>query len=47
MVDLFKNLFYWFKIGIRLVRIEYFVTVHYGDEVLGIGKVDDVVGVAG
>ena len=33
--------------GIRLLLIEDFVAVHDGDEVLGLGEVDDVVGVAG
>lgn len=40
------SLFFDFvKVGIGPVRIEYFVAVHDGDEVFGIGEVDDVVGV--
>ena len=42
------SLFFDFvKIGVGPVRIEYLVAVHDGDEVFGIGEVDDVVGVAG
>ena len=34
------------KIGVRTVGIEDFVAIHDGYEVLGVGEVDDVVGVA-
>lgn len=41
-----RSLFFDFvKVGIGAVRIEYLVAVHDGDEVFGIGEVDDVVGV--
>ena len=40
-------LFHRFKIGIRFIRIEDLVAVHHGHQVLGVGEVDDVVGVAG
>lgn len=43
-----RSLFFDFvKVGVGPVRIEYLVAVHDGDEVFGIGEVDDVVGVAG
>ena len=43
-----RNLFlHWFEVGIGFVGIEDFVAVHHRDEVLGVGEVDDVVGVAG
>ena len=38
-------LHYLIKIGVGALRIENFVAVHDGDEVLGIGEVDDVMGV--
>lgn len=42
------SLFFDFvKVGIGPVRIEYLVAIHDGDEVFGIGEVDDVVGIAG
>ena len=42
------SLFFDFvKVGVGPVRIEYLVAVHDGDEVFGIGEVDDVVGVTG
>lgn len=42
------SLFFDFvKVGVGPVRIEYLVAVHDGDEVFGVGEVDDVVGVAG
>lgn len=42
------SLFFDFvKVGVGPVRIEYLVAVHDGDEVFGIGEVDDVVGIAG
>ena len=37
---------YWIKVCIRSSGIEDLVAVHDGDEVLGIGEVDDVVGIA-
>ena len=40
-------LHYLIKIGVGALRIENFVAIHDGDEVLGVGEVDDVVGVAG
>ena len=40
-------LHYFIKIGGGALRIENFVAIHDGDEVLGVGEVDDVVGVAG
>ena len=40
-------LHYFIKIGVGALRIENFVAIHDGDEVLGVGEVDDVVGVAG
>ncbi len=40
------SLFFDFvKVGVGPVRIEYLVAVHNGDEVFGIGEVDDIVGV--
>ena len=36
---------YWVEEGIRFVRVEDLVAVHHGDEILRVGKVDDVVGV--
>lgn len=42
------SLFFDFvKVGVGPVRIEYLVAVHDGDEVFGVGEVDDVVGIAG
>ena len=42
------SLFFDFvKVGVGPVRIEYLVAIHDGDEVFGVGEVDDVVGVAG
>ena len=42
------SLFFDFvKVGVGPVRIEYLVAVHDGNEVFGVGEVDDVVGVAG
>ena len=42
------SLFFDFvKVGVGPVRIEYLVAVHDGDEVFGVGEVDDVVGVTG
>ena len=42
------SLFFDFvKVGVGPVRIEYLVAVHDGNEVFGIGEVDDVVGIAG
>lgn len=42
------SLFFDFvKVGVGPVRIENLVAVHDGDEVFGVGEVDDVVGVAG
>ena len=41
------SLSYCFKVGIRVVRVEDLIAVHHGDEVLGFGEIDDVVGVAG
>ena len=40
-------LFHWFKVSIRSVRVEELIGPHEGDERLGVGEVDDVVGVAG
>lgn len=40
-------MFDFVKVGVGPVRIEYLVAVHDGDEVFGVGEVDDVVGVAG
>ena len=41
-----RSLFFDFvKVGVGPVRIEYLVAVHDGDEVFGVGEVDDVVGV--
>ena len=40
-------LHYFIKIGVGALRIENFVAIHDGDEILGVGEVDDVVGVAG
>ena len=40
-------LHYLIKIGVGALRIENFVAIHDGDEILGVGEVDDVVGVAG
>ena len=40
-------LHYFIKIGVGALRIEDFVAIHDGDEILGVGEVDDVVGVAG
>ena len=34
------------EIGIRSIRVEHFIAVHHRHEVLGVGKVDDVVGIA-
>lgn len=39
--------FYFVKVGVGPVRIEYLVAVHDGDEVFGVGEVDDIVGIAG
>ena len=39
-------LFHWFKVSIRSVRVEELIGPHEGDERLGVGEVDDVVGVA-
>lgn len=42
------SLFFDFvKVGVGPVRIEYLVAVHDGNEVFGVGEVDDVVGVTG
>lgn len=42
------SLFFDFvKVGVGPVRIEYLVAIHDGDEVFGVGEVDDVVGVTG
>lgn len=42
------SLFFDFvKVGVGPVRIKYLVAIHDGDEVFGVGEVDDVVGVAG
>lgn len=42
------SLFFDFvKVGVGPVRIEYLVAVHDGDEVFGVGEVDDIVGIAG
>lgn len=42
------SLFFDFvKVGVGPVRIENLVAVHDGDEVFGVGEVDDVVGVTG
>ena len=42
------SLFFDFvKVGVGPVRIENLVAVHDGDEVFGIGEVDDIVGIAG
>lgn len=42
------SLFFDFvKVGVGPVRIEYLVAVHDGNEVFGIGEVDDIVGIAG
>ena len=38
---------YFFPEGIGLVGIEDFVAVHHSDKILGVGKIDDVVSVAG
>lgn len=40
-------LLYKFKVCIRFVRIKEFVGPHYGDQILRLGEIDDVVGVAG
>ncbi len=45
--NLCSLLFDFVKVGIGPVRIEYLVAVHDGDEVFGVGEVDDVVGVTG
>ena len=43
-----RSLFFDFvKVGVGPIRIEYLVAVHDGDEVFGVGEVDDVVGVTG
>ena len=39
--------YYFIEVSIRTLRIEDLVAVHDGDEILGVGEVDDVVGVAG
>ena len=39
-------LFYRIEIGVGLIRVEYFVAIHYCYKVFGVGEVDDVVGVA-
>lgn len=42
------SLFFDFvKVGVGPVRIEYLVAVHDGDEVFGVGEVDNVVGITG
>lgn len=46
MYDHLRLLFFDFiKVGVGPVRIEYLVAVHDGDEVFGVGEVDDIVGV--
>ena len=40
-----KKLFYWFKVSIRFIWVEDFVTVHYCHKILSIGQVDNVVGI--
>ena len=40
-------IFDFVKVGIGPVRIENLVAVHDGDEVFGVGEVDDIVGIAG
>ena len=40
-------LFHLVEVCVGAVGVEYFVAVHYCDEVFCVGKVDDVVGVAG
>ena len=37
---------YWIEVCIRSTRVEDFVAVHNCYEVLGVGEVDDVMGVA-
>lgn len=42
------SLFFDFvKVGVGPVRIKYLVAIHDGNEVFGVGEVDDVVGVTG
>ena len=36
-------LHYLIKIGVGALRIENFVAIHDGDEVLGVGEIDDVI----
>ena len=40
-------LHYFIKRGVGTIGVEDFVAIHDGDEILGVGEVDDVVGVAG
>ena len=40
-------LFHRVEVGVGLVGVEHFVAVHHCHQVLGVGEVDDVVGVAG
>ena len=40
-------LLYWFKISIRLLGIENFITIHHRHKVLGLGEIDDIVSIAG
>jgi len=44
---LFVVLFDWVEVGVWFIGVEDLVAVHDCDEVLGVGEVDDVVGIAG
>ena len=46
MSNLFDMLLHRFKISIRFIGIEDLVAVHHRHEILRVGKIDDVVGVA-
>lgn len=41
-----QSLLYRIEVGVGTVRIEDFVTIHNGNEVLRVGEVDDVMRVA-
>lgn len=43
LFNLCSLFFYFIKIGIWLIRVEYLVAVHYCQQVFGVGEVDDVV----
>lgn len=44
--EIITLLFHRIEVGVGPFGIEDFVTVHYGDKVLSIRKIDDVVGIA-